>query len=342
MRRAVSSQLNVAARTVPAARSRPAARRRRAGARSPPRSPRVVRVDEQRGITGRLGQGRDVRRQDGRAAGHRLEDGQPEPLVQRRVHQRLRAARATPPSPTPRRSRSRRRARGPAEAARRAPDARGPNPPGSMERPDRPGRAGGRTSSGRDTNARISAGRFLRGSIPPSDSRYGPSIAYRRRTASTAFASAPAGRTRCPRRAGTTGDAVRVRRGYGSRRSRRVCSETDDDLRRATRAPRPAGRAIGAVASGAVCGNNLNARSWTVSTSRRLRVGGGTKFGANSTSKRHHPLEPRDVETERDAVEPPRRDRHAPVDEVRRRDVLERVGVAGPGRARHGRRGTRR
>ncbi len=40
------------------------------------------------------------------------------------------------------------------------------------------------------------------------------------------------------------------------------------------------------VARGAVSGNRLKARSWTVRTRRRLRVGGGTKFGAKTTSNR--------------------------------------------------------
>ena len=50
------------------------------------------RIDEQRGVAGDLGGGGDVRRQHGRAAGHRLDHGQPEALVQRRERERRGAA----------------------------------------------------------------------------------------------------------------------------------------------------------------------------------------------------------------------------------------------------------
>ena len=52
----------------------------------------IAGVDEHRGAAGHLGHGGDVRRDDGYAARHRFEQGQPESLVQGGKHEQLRPA----------------------------------------------------------------------------------------------------------------------------------------------------------------------------------------------------------------------------------------------------------
>ena len=51
---------------------------------------RVVRIDEDRRVADHLGQRRDVRGHDRRAAGHGFERRQPEALVERREHEHRR------------------------------------------------------------------------------------------------------------------------------------------------------------------------------------------------------------------------------------------------------------
>ena len=185
--RAVSSQLNVAARARPRG-AEPLSQRgvrqqalhprrdvlgRRSGppaARRPPPSPAAPR---------RPRSGPVCRR-------HRFEDREPEPFVERRVHERLRARRATPPSPAPRRTRSRRRDRGPRQEAPRAPAARGPTPPGSTER---------RVRRSRASAARPPGARRRRGSV-----RGGSSEARSRRARGGTGPRSRTGVGRAPRR----------------------------------------------------------------------------------------------------------------------------------------------
>ena len=71
-------------------------------------------------------------------------------------------------------------------------------------------------------------------------------------------------------------------------------------IRSARASVRPMWASHALVLWGAVSGKRRKARSWTVTTSRRARVGGGTKFGANSTSDRaNHSIRGRSNRSER-------------------------------------------
>ena len=168
-------------------------------------------------------------------------------------------------------------------AAGRRSRRRADRPPWGPSAPDPPAITS-RVPGSSVANARTSASRFLRGSIPPTKSAYGPSIPNRRRAdvldvcreaRAYAAASTPSGAT--VTRPGST--SMRLQQ-VGARGGRRAPAR-----RRPGRASRRTG---GATARPCAARSPATARTRgraPPSRRRGSRVAGGRKFVASSTSK---------------------------------------------------------
>ena len=212
----------------------------------------------------------------------------------------------------------------PRQGAPRAPAARGPTPPGSMERraPRSPApaarRRGGRRrrGSGRGGSCEARSRRARGGTAPRSrtgDARASTASASARPEDSV---STPSGTTvsRSARRAATP-DRTRGGHAGSARRPTMTC-----DARRSDASSRASHRRVAS-------GRGLREPLEREVVDREDDAAAPRRRGDEVRREQHvepdHPFEPRDVETQRHAVEPPRRQRHPPFHEVRRPDVLE-------------------
>ena len=182
-------------------------------------------------------------------------------------------------------------------------------------------------------NARTSASRFLRGSMPPTKSAYGPSTPKRRRTSSTALGRRPARTRRRPRPAAPPSREPDPRDGRPAGR----CASTSRARarRRPARATPSKRRRHRASMCGAVSGSRSYARSCTTITTPGLARGGRQEVRGQQHVEVHRPLRARHAQARGHRLEHPGGEPRRALGQVRRRHRREELARGGraPSRA---------